>query len=479
MSASEQFVDSEQRFRSLFENNLDLLLYQNKEGIILDANEPFLSLVHQAKADVVGQALTDFLPEDLIPLFDQKLHEAFQGIPVKFDVEVQFKGAEPKVLSISKVPLVVDSTVVGVHMVGRDITELAASHLLIEEQARKLNIIFESITDALVLLDREWHVTFMNQEAERLLQVSREQTVGRNLWEVFPAEVDSLFYHHQRAAMATGKAAHFEAYYATGDLWLETKVFPSKEGLSVYFSDVTSRKEAEISQEKLTLDLYRHNQDLQQFTYIVSHNLRAPLANALGLGQLLHSHDPEQNALLTHLQTSLQQLDSILQDLNTILAVRDKQGVAEGTETVLLTDVLQQVVESLQEPLQQSGGEVVLQVSSDLRVHGKRAYLFSIFFNLLSNSIKYRSENRSLRVVITGSADPENGVHVTVADNGSGFDREKAGAEVFKLYKRFHSVPAGRGLGLYLVNSHVEVMGGHIEVHSTPDAGTEFQLLLP
>ncbi|WP_375436165.1 PAS domain-containing protein [uncultured Hymenobacter sp.] len=479
MSASAQFVDSEQRFRSLFDNNLDLLLFQNEESIILDANKPFLALLHCEKSDVIGHSIDDFLPPNLVPVFGQKLREAFQGIPVQFDVAVQFKGAEPKVLSISKVPLSVDNRVVGVHMVGRDITELSASNQLIEQQARKLNIIFESITDALILLDRDWNITFLNQEAQRLLQVKSQHTTGRNLWEVFPAEIGSMFYQKYHEAVATRRAVHFEAYYATGALWLDAKCFPSEEGLSVYFSDITSRKEAEASQEKMTLDLYRHNQDLQQFTYIVSHNLRAPLANALGLVQLLRVENPEQVPLLTHLQTSLQQLDLILQDLNTILAVRDKQGVGEVAESVLLIDVLKQVVASLQEPLQQCGGEVVLAVPESLRVHGKRAYLFSIFFNLVSNSIKYRAEDRILRVTITGSPDPAGGARLRVADNGSGFDREKAGEDVFKLYKRFHSVPTGRGLGLYLVNAHVEVMGGHIEVHSAPNAGAEFQLLLP
>jgi signal transduction histidine kinase len=121
-------------------------------------------------------------------------------------------------------------------------------------------------------------------------------------------------------------------------------------------------------------------------------------------------------------------------------------------------------------------GEIVLAVPEDLQVHGKRAYLFSIFYNLLSNSIKYRAEDRPLRVTITGNSDLYGEVRLIIADSGSGFDREKAGEDAFKLYKRFHSVPAGRGL--YLVNAHVEVVSGRIKVHSAPDAGTEFQLLL-
>ncbi|GAB2475909.1 histidine kinase [Hymenobacter qilianensis] len=479
MSESAQFVNSEQRFRSLFENNLDIILFQDRNGVILDVNEPFLQLLHLSRADVLGRDISDFLPPELIAVFREKLLQAFQGTRVQFDVAVQFIGAEPKVLNISKVPLLVDGVVSGVHMVARDITDLTASHQLIEQQAKKLNTIFESVTDAVFLLDREWRLTFLNSEVERLLQVDRQHVLGRNLWTLFPDEVGGEFYHQYHQAFSMGRAVHFEAYYATLRLWLEVKAFPSEEGLSVYFSDVTLRHEAQASQEKLAQDLHRQNQDLQQFTYIVSHNLRGPLANAMGLSQLLTTPDPDQATLLNHLQTSLVQLDVVLQDMNTILTVRDKQDVADLPAPVRLTDVLDLVLKEMNEPLQKAGGQIVRDFPEALHAHGNRAYIYSIFLNLLSNSIKYRSQQRALLITITGSPHPEGGAQLTFADNGSGFDQEKAGAEVFKLYKRFHTSPSGRGMGLYLVKAHIESMGGTIAVKSEVEVGTQFFLYLP
>ena len=478
MSEQLQFVDSAQRFRSLFENNIDLILFQNKAGIILDANQAFLRLVHRTKGETVGVSISYFLSEELAEFFQRKLEEAFAGKQVQFDATIQFRGAKPRVFHISKVPLWVDGAVEGVHMVGRDITELTASNQVVEQQARKLNTIFESITDALFLLDREWHLTFLNQEVERLLLVDRRQVTGQNVWDVFPEELNGTFHRHYAEAMRTGVATNFEAYYERGKLWLDVKAFPSEEGLSVYFSDITARKEAELNRERMTKDLYRHNQDLQQFTYLVSHNLRAPLANALGLSKMLHTAEPAQAELVTHLQTSLQQLDTVLQDLNVILAVRDKQDV-EPAEAVPLAALLEQVLQSLQESLQQCQGHVALALPPGLHVHGTRAYLFSIFSNLLSNSIKYRAAERPLAATIAGSQPQEGGTLLTITDNGSGFDRKKAGDDVFKLYKRFHSTPEGRGLGLFLVHAHVVAMGGRIDVQSTPGAGTQFTLLLP
>ncbi|WP_426060560.1 PAS domain S-box protein [Hymenobacter sp. B1770] len=474
MSDIFQLKESEQRFRALFENNPDLVLFQDREGIIFDANPAYLNVLEKSRDEVVGRPFEEFLPPHLRGLFTQKLREAFEGHKVQFDSEVRFVDtARTFMLSVTKVPLVVEGAITGVHAVLRDMTEVYASHQVIREQAHKLNTIFESITDAFFLLDSQWRYTFVNSEVERLLGIKREDLLGRTMQEVFPEEQNGVFEERFQHAIKTKQAVHFQAYFERMKLWLEVKAFPSMEGLSVYFSDVT---DAVRSQE----ELYRQNQDLQQFTYIVSHNLRAPLANALGLVDLLGSLDkssPDYDEALHNLKASTQQLDAVLRDMNTILSIRDKQDVNEP-EHVPLIDVVQQARLNLEEALVQCKAEVVINISADLRVLGNRAYLYSIFFNLFSNSIKYRSEKRPLRISVTATGRPSQGVRVLFADNGSGFDTEKAGPDIFRLYKRFHTAQSGRGMGLYLVKTHVETMGGKIEVSSTVDQGTEFILNL-
>ncbi|GGG57517.1 sensor histidine kinase [Hymenobacter glacieicola] len=473
MNIDTQLVEDEQRYRSLFENNPDFVLFQNQTGVILDANQAFLELVRRPKEAVLARPFSDFLPPDKAPLFNEKLAEAFQGHKVEFEVDVQLKGAESRVLNVTKVPLRVDGQVTGVHMVAKDITVEAASRSIIAQQARRLNTIFESITDAFFLLDRRWTFSFINSEVERLLGMSREQLLGKTAWLVFMGESLGEFHRQFQVAMTTGNAVHFQAFFKPRQLWLEVRVFPSEEGLSVYFTDVTDKVKAHE-------ELYRQNQDLQQFAYIVSHNLRAPLANMLGLVDLLidqpreQRQAPEYEQLLHHLLLNTRQLDTVLHDMNTILTVRDKQGVSEP-EQVPLAEVVQQVVESLQDPLDQCKGEVYYEIPVGLCVRGTRAYLYSVFFNLLSNAIKYRSEERPLRITIVAQpSQPGPGTQVEVTDNGSGFDTQKAGADIFKLYKRFHTQPEGRGLGLYLVKTHVEAMGGRITVTSTVNVGTQF-----
>jgi signal transduction histidine kinase len=132
----------------------------------------------------------------------------------------------------------------------------------------------------------------------------------------------------------------------------------------------------------------------------------------------------------------------------------------------------------LRDALRQCGGQVRLTVPDGLRISGNRAYLYSIFYNLLSNAIKYRSPARVLDVAIDCVAEDGGGARLSFTDNGSGFDTYKAGSEVFQLYKRFHTNQRGRGIGLFLVKTHVEAMGGKIEVTSAVDAGTRFLIHL-
>lgn len=344
------------RFRSLFEDSQELILYQNEESVILDANPAFLRLVQEPKENVLNRSYNDFLSKDVEDLYKEKLKEAFTGKTVRFDLYTTQGNSEPRHWDVIKVPVVENKKVVGVHMVARDNTE-----------------------------------------------------------------------------------------------------------------KVQNQKE-----------ILEKNKDLQQFTYVVSHNLRSPLTNALGLVDMLEVFKPGSSdfqSSLKHLETSLRQLDQVVRDMNTILSIREKESLV-STESVPLVMIVQQVVENFQGDLNDCGGTVRVSIPEDFLVKGNRAYLYSIFFNLLSNAIKFRSNLRPLQIDVAGVSKNGQNKEVYFSDNGLGVDLEQAGANIFKLYKRFHPQHSGRGLGLYLVKAHVESIGGVIEVSSQLNEGTTFKILL-
>ncbi|MBC6699112.1 PAS domain-containing sensor histidine kinase [Hymenobacter puniceus] len=242
--------------------------------------------------------------------------------------------------------------------------------------------------------------------------------------------------------------------------------------------DITERKQAEEQQQRMAQEVYKQNADLQQFAYILSHNLRAPLANAEGFASLLACvprQAEEFDTTLKYLHTSLQQVGDVLEDVNTILSARDTPIVAE-LELVPVSIVCQQVIKTLTPDLERCQGQVFCSIPNTLQLPGKRAYFYSIFLNLLTNAIKYRSADRLLRVDVEAYAHPPGHTIITIADNGSGFDMPPVSQDVFQLYKRFHTNVSGRGIGLFLVKAHVDSMGGSIFVHSIARQGTTFTL---
>ncbi len=116
----------------------------------------------------------------------------------------------------------------------------AATHFLNER-----NTILESIGDAFFSLDRNWIVQYWNHVAEEEVQTSKEHIIGKNIWDVFPMVIGSISYVKYHEAMATGKALHFEDYYRALSKWYDVNVYPSANGLSVFFKDISDRKKAE------------------------------------------------------------------------------------------------------------------------------------------------------------------------------------------------------------------------------------------
>ena len=119
-----------------------------------------------------------------------------------------------------------------------------------EAVRQQVTYILESISDAFFALDQEWRFTYINQQAERLLQKSRAELSGKNIWEEFPEAIESRFYREYHRAIAQRISVQFEEFYAPLSTWFEVHAYPATEGLSVYFQDITERKQAEAVRQQ-------------------------------------------------------------------------------------------------------------------------------------------------------------------------------------------------------------------------------------
>jgi diguanylate cyclase (GGDEF)-like protein/PAS domain S-box-containing protein len=127
----------------------------------------------------------------------------------------------------------------------QDITEAKHADAHRRILASRLTTTLESITDAVVMLDRDWRFTFINSTAERLLHCPREEVIGLNIWERFPEAVGGTYHSQYQRAMRENCSVSFVEHYAPLELWTEIRAYPSEEGLAIYFLDISERKATE------------------------------------------------------------------------------------------------------------------------------------------------------------------------------------------------------------------------------------------
>lgn len=198
-----------------------------------------------------------------------------------------------------------------------------AGETLKQAYREKIDIL-ESIGDGFFAVDRNWIVTYWNNIAEKMLEMPRAEIIGNNLWENFTAAVDQAFFRECHKAMAQNIRVHFEEFYAPLSIWLDVNVYPSANGLAIYFRNVTDQK-------KQILKIEKQNEQLKEIAHIQSHEVRAPLARILGLVNLLQEEELEPTkeipSLLKEIGSSANELDSLIRKI-----VRKTEQMGEKAE---------------------------------------------------------------------------------------------------------------------------------------------------
>jgi len=266
------------------------------------------------------------------------------------------------------------------------------------------------------------------------------------------------------------------------EYWVRFSMIPifSNEGLISHWisiqRDITDEKKLETEKEHLIRELTQNNKDLKQFSYITSHNLRAPLSNLIGLLNLMEDipiENEELQEIVAGFTKSTHLLNETINDLVKVIIIKDNPSMQK--EEVSLKEVFENVFSQLSFQIELHKPIIKLKFDKVPELITNKAYIESILLNLLTNSIKYKSENRKLKISITAEQIEQRTI-LTFKDNGIGIDLERNRDKIFGLYQRFHNYPDSKGLGLYLVKSQVETMGGTISIDSEVNKGTTFTI---
>ncbi|MEM6840622.1 MAG: sensor histidine kinase [Bacteroidota bacterium] len=239
-------------------------------------------------------------------------------------------------------------------------------------------------------------------------------------------------------------------------------------------SEVSART---VELTKANKRLVQQNNRLDKFAYIVSHNLRGPIARILGMVTILDKSNLNAYNLdcFSHLEKTADRIDTVIRDMNEVLVYQNNTDYQ--LVRVLLRETVERVLEKIRNTLVEENVTIHNNLGPTTAVLAIESYLENVVEQLLNNAIKYRSEKRPIEIRFNAYLQG-NQFLFSISDNGIGIDLERYQDKIFGLYQQFHLHQEGRGIGLYLAKTQIETMGGQIGVSSTVDEGTTFRIHL-
>jgi PAS domain S-box-containing protein len=462
-----------ERLQAVLSTMTDGLLILDKDWIFTYFSQQGAHKLDVRVEDMLGHNFFDVFPYSDDGLFRRMCREAVAtGQPVQF--EVHYPEPRNKWMECHAYP-----ASDGISVYFRDITERKhAAEAIARSQAEALRVhqtlegVLNGMTDGLNLVDKNWRYTYFNEQAARLLFVRAEDMIGQIMWEMFPLSVGTSFEWKMRDAVATGKATHTLDFYPDPvSKWLDCHFYPTDEGLSIYFHDVTEKQlagEALLRAEKLSM--------ASSLASSIASELKNPLASATEL--LDQTLELELSHLVrSSLLRARQQLTTASQSGIQSLRI-DPQATIPANADV--SELMESALQLFAPRFTAARIGVERDYVSYLRLRCHAEELRQVFASLLSNALEATPRGGAVRLRVRPSK-CFGGVLVTVADTGNGIPAEIR-ARVFDL---FASTKAGSssGLGLWVAAATVRKHGGRITFRSrTGDdgsSGTVFRIFLP
>lgn len=354
----------------------------------------------------------------------------------------------------------------------------------------KFIAILDSAPDAIVIVGSEGYIELVNNQTERIFGYRRDEIIGRKVETLVPDALkkvheghrSSFFREHSVRPMGSGLELY--AKKKDGSLFpVEISLSPMKTNEGVFVSaairDITQRKKSEKRLKELNAELLESNNELESFSYSVSHDLRAPLRHIIGFGEKLKRVSADElsdegNRLLDKITTSASRMGRLIDDLLMFSRVgRTGLTLAQVDMNALINDFISEQADA-------PGSEGVKWITGNMfPVSADPFQMKLVITNLLSNSVKYTSRSAE-RVIETGSY-YENGENIYfVKDTGCGFDMEYS-SKLFGVFQRLHADKEyeGTGIGLATVKRIISRHKGRVWAESELNKGSSFFFSIP
>lgn len=504
----ETIRQSDERFRRMIEEIEDYaIILLDRDGIIQNWNKGAHKIKGYTADEIVGQHIRVFypkndqaseLPERLLGEAAKNGRASHEGWRVRKDGTLFWGYIVITALHDD------DGKTIGFSKITRDLTNVKRAEELQQEYISQLEELRRSeeryhrmineIKDyAILRLDLDGNILDWNQGAERIKGYSSNEIIGKNfrifyLPEDREAKVPESLLHE---AATTGRAAR-EGWRRRKDgtnFWgsIVITALHDEDGSVIGYSkltrDLTDKKLADDRIRQYAAQLEQKNQELEEFAYIASHDLKEPLRKVVAFGDLLNaakaSLDAKTSGYIDRMQDSAQRMMSLIEDLLQFSRIGKEEQALELTD---LNKVIERVLQDLEPAI--SSKRAVINKEAMPTIMARPVQMEQLFQNLISNALKFNDKDVPIiEIVNTTILDHPSGephCEILVKDNGIGFDEEHS-TRIFEAFIRLHgrSQYAGSGIGLAICKKIVELHHGTISASSGINQGAVFTIILP
>ena len=524
--AAELIKKSEVRFKSLFEDSplplreediLDVRIYleeldlfgKSKETIteffnnnpaVVDKCHSLIKTISANRANLLLYKVSTL--EELIiskkELFNSRSKEDFKKNLVSitqnnkhYIMDTVIQDAEGNLREINlrwNVMRGYEKTLERIIVSTEDITDRKLSEKIILNSQQRVESLINTIDGIVWECDAiSFSFNFISQKVENILGYTPEEWLENpTFWQ------DHIYWEDREwvqnyCMIKTNDAIDHDFEYRmvakNGDLvWLRdivNIVFENGKAASLrgIMIDITKTKEAEKELNNSFSLVTEQNKRLLNFSYIVSHNLRSHTSNIASIVALIESSetDEEREEMMELLKTVSSSLNETMLHLNEVINIRT--NIALVSEPLFLEQYITTVKNVLSEQISSNEVTILTDIPEGAMINYNPAYLESILYNIISNSIRYKHHLRT--PIIKISLLEENGKKVLqISDNGIGIDLVKNADKIFGMYKTFTNHSDSKGIGLFITKNQIDAMGGNITVDSEPNIGTTFKIYI-
>jgi PAS domain S-box-containing protein len=482
--AEETLRESEERFRSLVQTAVSVILSLSPDHRIVEFNPEAERLYGRKREDVLGKDYLElFIPEEERDAVAADMKKVLAGEPTKgFENEVIAHDGSEHVL-IWNVNRLLDSKgqPKGIIAVGQDITDRKRMEGALRESEEKYRLLVENIPSVTWVTSEQGKTTFISPNVEKIFGYSQEEIYegGDSIWfgRIHPDDTELV---RESFEMMFTKKQRFDAEYRIqrkdGEwIWLHDMAIMAFEKDNIryahgIFSDITERKRAEEEREKLISELEAKNAELERFTYTVSHDLKSPLITIKGFLGMLEKDTAKGDTErmkddIGRISDAADKMNALLQEL---LELSRIGRMINPPEEVPFGDLVREAMETLAGRLAERNIQV--DIAPDLpMIYGDALRILEVLENLIDNAVKFMGDEANPLIEI-GAREDDGETVFFVRDNGVGID-PKYHDKIFGLFDKLDPKSEGTGVGMAIVKRIIEVHGGLIWIESD-GAGT-------